>query len=223
MDRLAVWSETGKPVSSWRHCGPTQQTQRNSTLTQCINQVIRWNMTTTTQQPFTALFLGSPGWASARREPLDFTVQGRINRGRHTPTDRPAGRHSIRTKQCPPPSFPHFFTGRMPFLLPNQQCQSTEGNVASCENAALILTDNNRNDKWNWLLFHLNRTLPWVLAVLELWRTAFIFENSYLQIQGGQLWVAQHGGWIQIGPMHVSQNTAKMTFIFKHNFNWVTH
>jgi len=22
---------------------------------------------------------------------------------------------------------PHFFTGRMPFLLPNQQCQSTEG------------------------------------------------------------------------------------------------
>jgi len=22
-----------------------------------------------------------------------------------------------------------FFTGRMPFLLPNQQCQSTEGNI----------------------------------------------------------------------------------------------
>jgi len=29
---------------------------------------------------------------------------------------------------------PHFFTGRMPFLPPNQQCQSTEGNV-------LILVD----------------------------------------------------------------------------------
>jgi len=23
---------------------------------------------------------------------------------------------------------PYFFTGRMPFLVPNQQCQSTEGN-----------------------------------------------------------------------------------------------
>jgi len=38
-------------------------------------------------------------------------------------------RHSIQTKQCPPPSSPRFFTGRMPFLPPNQQCQSTEGNI----------------------------------------------------------------------------------------------
>jgi len=52
-------------------------------------------------------------------------VQGKINRGRHT--DHSAGRHSIRTNQCPPPSSPHFVTGRMPFLPPNQQCQSTEG------------------------------------------------------------------------------------------------
>ena len=44
-------------------------------------------------------------------------------------TDHPAGRHSVRTNQCPPPpSSPFFFTGRMPFLPPNQQCQSTEGN-----------------------------------------------------------------------------------------------
>jgi len=77
---------------------------------------------------FTALFLGSPGWASARRKLLDFMVQGKINRGRHT--DHLAGRHSIRTNQCPPPSSPHFFTGRMPFLPPDQQCQSTEGNIS---------------------------------------------------------------------------------------------
>jgi len=51
-----------------------------------------------------------------------FTVK--INRGRCT--DHPAGHHSIRTPyQCPPP---HSFTGRMPFLPPNQQHQSTEGN-----------------------------------------------------------------------------------------------
>jgi len=33
---------------------------------------------------FTALFLGPPGCAGARRELLDFMVQGKINRGRHT-------------------------------------------------------------------------------------------------------------------------------------------
>jgi len=73
----------------------------------------------------TALFPGPPAWAGASRELLDFMVQGKINRGIHT--DHPAGRHSIRINQCPPPPF-RIFTGRMPFLPPNQQCQSTEGN-----------------------------------------------------------------------------------------------
>jgi len=45
----------------------------------------------------TALLPGPPGWTSARRELLDFMVQGKINRGRHT--DHPAGCHSIQTKQ----------------------------------------------------------------------------------------------------------------------------
>jgi len=31
---------------------------------------------------FTALFPGPPGWAGARRELLDFMVQGKVNRGR---------------------------------------------------------------------------------------------------------------------------------------------
>jgi len=72
---------------------------------------------TYTHNRFTALSPGPLGWAGARRELLDFMVQGKINRGRHT--DHPAGRHSIRTNQClhhPPPIF---FTGRMPFLPPN--------------------------------------------------------------------------------------------------------
>ena len=58
-------------------------------------------------QPFKALFPGPPGLAGARRELLDFMVQGKINRGRHT--DHPAGRHSIRTNQCPPPPSPTFY------------------------------------------------------------------------------------------------------------------
>jgi len=58
---------------------------------------------------FTAFFPGPPRWASARRELLDFMVQGEIYRGRHT--DHLAGRHSIRTNQCPPPPSPHIFYG----------------------------------------------------------------------------------------------------------------
>jgi len=57
-------------------------------------------------QPFYSPFPGPPGWASARRELLDFVVQGKINRGRHT--DHPARFHSIRTNQCPPPPSPIF-------------------------------------------------------------------------------------------------------------------
>jgi len=33
---------------------------------------------------FTTLFPGPPGWAGAIRKLLDFMVQGKINRGRHT-------------------------------------------------------------------------------------------------------------------------------------------
>jgi len=74
-------------------------------------------------QPFLALFPGPPGKPVPERTSGLYMVQGKINRGRHT--DHPAGRHSIRTKQCLPPPSP-IFTGRMPFLSPNQQCQSTE-------------------------------------------------------------------------------------------------
>jgi len=53
---------------------------------------------------FTALFPGPPEWVGARKELLDFMVQGKTNRGRHT--DHPAGCHSIWTKQWTPPPFP---------------------------------------------------------------------------------------------------------------------
>jgi len=65
---------------------------------------------------FTALFPGPPRSAGARRELLDFMVQRKINRGRHT--DHPAGRHSIQTDQCQPPPSPHFYR---PDALPAAQ------------------------------------------------------------------------------------------------------
>ena len=84
---------------------------------------------TITPQPFYGPFSGTTGWAGAKREPLVFMVQGKINRGRHI--NHPAGSYSIRTKQCPAPPSRYFLTGRMPFLPPNQQCQSTEGNYST--------------------------------------------------------------------------------------------
>jgi len=60
--------------------------------------------TTPLHNRFMAPFPGPPGWAGARRELLDFMMQGKINRGKHI--DQPAGRHSIWTKQCPPPPSP---------------------------------------------------------------------------------------------------------------------
>ena len=70
---------------------------------------------------FTALFLGQHS-AGAKRELLDFMVQGKINRGRNT--DHPDVCHSIRTNQCLPPPFPHFSTGRMPFLPPTNSVKA---------------------------------------------------------------------------------------------------
>jgi len=66
-------------------------------------------------QAFYGPFPEPPGWAGARRELLDFVVQGKINKGRHTDQcDHPAGRYSIRTNQCPPPPFPHFLQAGCP-------------------------------------------------------------------------------------------------------------
>ena len=65
---------------------------------------------------FKVLSPGPPRWAGAKRELLDFMVQEKINRGRHT--DHPAGRHSIRTNQCPPPPSPHFLQAGCPSCHP---------------------------------------------------------------------------------------------------------
>ena len=80
--------------------GKTKLTQQKHTFT---NQK---KCTTTNRHHhnnrFTALFPGPPGWAVARRELLEFVVQGKIN------TDHPAGRHSVRTNKFPPPPSTHF-------------------------------------------------------------------------------------------------------------------
>ena len=79
------------------------------TLRPCCNEkYIKEHLSLYTHtQLFYGHFPGTPEWAGARRELLDFIMQGKINRGRHT--DHPARRHSIWTNQFPPPASPHFF------------------------------------------------------------------------------------------------------------------
>ena len=71
---------------------------------------------------FTALFPGPSGLVGARRELLNFMVQGKINRGRHT--DHPAGCHSIQTNQCPPPPSPIFLQAGCPSCRPTNSVKA---------------------------------------------------------------------------------------------------
>jgi len=68
-------------------------------------------------QPFYNPFSGTTRVIRCQKKTSGLLVQGKINRGRHT--DHPAGRHSIRTNQCPPPPSPHNFYG--PDALPAAQ------------------------------------------------------------------------------------------------------
>jgi len=69
--------------------------------------------TITVLRPF---FRDHPGEPVPEEKLLDFMVQGKINRGKHT--DHPAGRHSIWTNQWPPPPSPIFYR---PDALPATQ------------------------------------------------------------------------------------------------------
>ena len=74
--------------------------------------------------PFTALFSGTTRVSRYQKRLLNFMVQGEINRGRHT--DHPAGRHSIRTNQCPPPPAPPhiFLQAGCPFCRPTNSVKA---------------------------------------------------------------------------------------------------
>jgi len=109
---LVGWQE-GHPAykKNLCHLSPKEEESKGIQLTQVYLdndgtvEVVYTHTHTHTHNRFTALFPGPPGWASARRELLDFMAQRKINGGRHT--DHPAGCQSIRTNQCPPTPSPH--------------------------------------------------------------------------------------------------------------------
>ena len=86
------------------------------TWTEGFEHIYLFTSTTTVLRPIAlkmsiwgkgdAFFQDYQGEPVPEEKLLDFMVQGKINRGRHT--GHPAGRHSIRTNQCPPPPSPIF-------------------------------------------------------------------------------------------------------------------
>jgi len=57
-------------------------------------------------------------------------LQGKINRGRHT--DHPAGRHSTRTNQCPPPPSPIFLQAGCPSCRPTNSVKALKATHHLC-------------------------------------------------------------------------------------------
>ena len=86
--------------------------------------------TRTHTHPFNSLCPGLPGWAGTRKvKPnLDFT-EARDSEWQWHQLGHMQVCTSLPTDNHASPSPLSFFTGRMPFLPPNQQCQSTEGNI----------------------------------------------------------------------------------------------
>ena len=81
-----------------------------STAAISTGQILVWKCLTFTTispppQPFYGPFSGTTRVSRCQKRTSGLTVQGEINRGRHT--DHPAGRHSIWTNQYPLPSNRH--------------------------------------------------------------------------------------------------------------------
>jgi len=68
-------------------------------------------------------------------------------------------------KSSPTTNQIQFFTGRMPFLLPNQQCQSTEGKISHPMD---LLTPNSPGGLPTLSLTTSNSWLPWGRVVMPL-------------------------------------------------------
>jgi len=114
-----IWQEDERRVRDGS-CHFSVKVTVEQNLTTVIVAIIFWKywLLLLVPQPFYGPFSGTT--RLSRCQPKNFwtlEMQRKINRGRHT--DHSAGRHSIRTKQCPPPPSPDIFYG--PDALPAAQ------------------------------------------------------------------------------------------------------
>jgi len=125
-----ICSEDIVEVSLWR-----QIWQRKSTLVK-ICQVHRPNTANTnythTHTRLMALFPGLPRWAGTRKvKPIWILLKQDTVSGSGISWAICMSASCSRQITMPAPHHSSFFTGRMPFLPPNQQRQSTEGITAN--------------------------------------------------------------------------------------------
>ena len=73
-----------------------------------------------------AIFPGGPGLASTRMYPVWILLKLRAMK--EVVTTGAIRRAKLQSNHHHRQTNTHFFTGRMPFLSPNQRCRSTEGN-----------------------------------------------------------------------------------------------
>jgi len=104
---------------------PNQQRQRTEGLSN----------TTNTHTHLTALFPGLPGRACTRKvKAIWILLKQEIVSGSGISWATCKSAPRSRQITCQYPTTQGFFTGRMPFLPPNQQRQSTEGNLSNTTN-----------------------------------------------------------------------------------------
>jgi len=121
---------TSRQLSDWFRLGGLLAVVDSSSSTDYhqVREISQSKPSPPPPQPFDGPFSGTSRLAGATRELLDFMVQGKINRGRHT--DHLAGRHSIRTNQCPPPPSPHFLQAGCPSCCPTNSVKALKATSA---------------------------------------------------------------------------------------------
>ena len=103
---------------------------------------------------------------------------------------------------------PNFFTGRMPCMSPNQQCQSTEGEIHSKWRRLIVLTD--LTVGLEWLIFYsVTRVVMWN-CVLIMFVSFLLVTMPELIFAGSNFWqyrtrseaVEGEDGLLQHSPGH---------------------
>ena len=148
----ASWLISARVSSVWAKCRFISSPSKSAlygvvtlqTTSKSINKNLLWHTHTHTR--LTAFCPGLPRWTGIRKEkPILILLKQETVSG--------SGIHWVICKSAPcsrqittpVPHYTQFFTGRMPFLPPNQQRQSTEGKSALA---------NLWYYQWQWQRFH---------------------------------------------------------------------
>ena len=102
----------------------------SSTMLSALSPYLKSIQHTHTHTRLMALCPGLPSWAGTRKvKPIWILLEQETVSGSGISWAICKSAPRSRQITMPAPHYSVFFTGRMPFLSPNQQCQSTEGTL----------------------------------------------------------------------------------------------